>query len=95
MLDPSPPMCAMLEEVHRAGGHVISTSPKLLPARTLRALARRGLLAFYRTDEGHRVALTVAGAAALRHWRRLRRAVGAEIQRELVAELKKPTKRSR
>lgn len=85
----------MLEDVRRAGGHVISTSPTLRPERTLRALARRGLLAFYWTHEDHRVALTVAGAEALRHWRRLRRAVGAEIQRELVAELKKPTKRSR
>lgn len=85
----------MLEDVRRAGGHVDWCSAKLHPRGTYRALMLRGLLASYWTKDDHRVALTVAGAEALRHWRRLRRAVGAEVQRELVAELEKQSKRSR
>jgi hypothetical protein len=95
-------MLSMLDDVRRVGGDVDDETRilfngrrsnddqgrlVLIPERTREACFRRGLLAAYCREGVWRFALTVAGAEALRIHRRRRRAVGAQIQRELVAAL--------
>lgn len=95
-------MLSMLEDVRRCGGDVgdewfiLDGRPNkigrgrfvLHPEPTRDACYRRGLLArYYSLKFEWRFALTVAGAEALRVHRRRCRAVGAQIQRELVAAL--------